>query len=149
MTNFQSELRAQAAAVLLAEERILHGWEEHPNAVTLFFPETNEGGFRVGVEARETGLVLLAGRMHVPFDDDESPADQVREVLGLARDLLSAGMRLRELRFLGVPYRWYLESKEQGAWTVEHEMGLLLWIPSLLASTAIYQNHQLPPRGAV
>ena len=150
MTNFQNELRAQGAAALAAGVEVAHGWKEHLNGVTLYFPETTADGFRVDVEASDTGVVLTAGRMHVPtFDDEESPADQVREALGLARDLLSAGMRLRELRILGVPYRWYLETEKEGEWIVEHEMGLLSWLPSLFASTAIYQNHQLPRRGAV
>ena len=149
MTTFQSELRAQGAAALAAVE-VAHGWEEHNNVVTLYVPETTPNGFRVGVEASDTAVVLTAGRMHVPtFEDEESPADQVRDALALARDLLSAGMRLRELRVLGIPYRWYLESEKEGEWIVEHEMGLLFWLPSWFASTAVYQNRQLPPRGAV
>ena len=148
MTNFQSELRAQGAAALAAVE-VDHGWEEHHNVVTLYFPETTADGFRVGVEASDTTVVLTAGRMHVPtFEDEESPADQVRDALGLARDLLGAGMRLRELQVFGIPYRWYLESEKEGEWIVEHEMGILFWLPSSFASTVIYQNHQLPRRGA-
>ena len=149
VTTFQSELREQGAAALAAEVEVAHGWELHLNVVTLHFPETTADGFRVRLEASDTGIVLAAGRMHVPFDDAESPADQVREALALARDLLGTGMRLRELRVLGLPHRWYLESEKDGIWIVEHEMGLLFWLPSLFASTTVYQNHQLPRRGAI
>ena len=130
MTNFQSELRTQGAVAAAAQVEVPHRWEEHRNVVTLYFPETTPDGFRVGVEASDTGVVLTAGRMHVPsFDDEESPAVQVREALKLARDLLGTGMRLRELQVLGVPYRWYLEREKEGQWIVEHEMGLLFWLP--------------------
>lgn len=148
MTTFQSELRAQGAAALAAEVGVAHRWEEHLNVVTLSFPEAGPDGFPVGVEANDTGVVVTAGRMHVHFDDTATHAHEVRDALGLARDLLGAGMRLRELRFLGIPYRWYMESEKKGQWIVEHEMGLLFWLPSLFASTAICQNHQLPQRGA-
>src|SRR5687768_9877107 len=129
MTTFQSELRAQGTAALAAVE-VAHGWEEHLNVMTLSSPEAGPDEFPVGLEANDTGVVVTAGRMHVHFDDPESPAHEVRDALGLARDLLGAGMRLRELRFLGIPYRWYMESEQEGAWIVEHEMGLLFWLPS-------------------
>jgi hypothetical protein len=149
MTSFRSELRAQGTAALVGEVETAHGWEEHPNTMTLYFPETSADGFRVGLEASDAGVILTAGGMHVPLDDAESPVDQVRVALGLVRDLLSVRMRLRELRFAGMPYRWYLESEHDGAWSVEHEMGLLFWAPAALASMTIYQNRQLPPRRAV
>jgi hypothetical protein len=147
--SFQSELRAQAAAVLEVEGDVVHHWEEHAKVVALVFPEATVNGFRVCLEANDTGLVVTAGRMHFHLDELEPPVHQVRDALGLVRDMLAPGMRLRERRFFGMPYRWYLESDREGAWVVEQEMGLLFWIPASFASTAIYQNHQLPPRRAV
>jgi hypothetical protein len=146
MTTYQRELRAQARVALEGNVEVAHSWEQHHNVVMLNFPEFPDGGFRVALEASDTGVVLTAGRMHVPFDDSESPVDDVRDALGLARDLLSDGMRLREIQFLGIPYRWYLESEVEGEWIVEHEMGLLFWIPSFVASSALYQNRHLPRR---
>jgi hypothetical protein len=148
MTSFQSELLAQAKEILDADG-VAHRWEETDSVVTLVLPETNDDGFQVRVEASLAGLVVSAGRMHVHLDEPQSPDQQVQDALGLVRDLLGPGMRLRELRFLGIPYRWYLESEDRGEWVAEHEMGLLIWIPARFASAAIYQNRQLPPRRAV
>jgi len=146
LTTFQTELQSQGAAALAAAPAIKHSWVERPGLVALTFPSTSLTGFQVTVEASDAGITLSAGRMHVPFDGQEGPAALVSQALGLARDLLSPSMRLREHRLLGLPYRWYLEHAVGEVWQVEHEMGLLAWFPSAFSTRAFYQNSQLPVR---
>jgi len=84
--------------------------------------------------------------MHTPMDDDRDPASVVRDALGLVRDLLSAAMRLRELRAGGWPYKWILEARVSGQWQTEQTMGPLVWNYFGARSKRIYQNAHLPER---
>ena len=45
--------------------------------------------------------------------------------LGLARDLLSLAMRIRELRTGNKPYRWVMECYDSTGWRGEQEIGFL------------------------
>ena len=146
MTTFQAELRAQFAAARPAHFALDHTWDDGPDGLALSFPASSPNGFSVHLVATDADITVNAGRMHVPFDGSEPPSALVGQALALARDLLSPRMRLRERRFLGRPYRWYLEHKQGSAWVPEHEMGLLMWAPAMLATTTIYQNNQLPAR---
>jgi len=80
------------------------------------------------------------------MDDDRDPASFVRDALGLVRDLLSPGMRLRELRAAGRPYKWILEGRLSGQWHTEQTMALLIWNYFGVRSERIYQNAHLPER---
>ena len=83
--------------------------DDEQESVTLTFPRQTEGGFDVIVEATPEEIILFAHGAHVQFDrpyDEEKPETQVEEALGLARDLLSPAMRIRERCAVGKPYRW-------------------------------------------
>ena len=150
-----SDLRA---ILLRRAEEIL---EDHPGlghvesddeqeSVTLTFPGQAEGGFDVVVEASSEELILIANGAHVqfdrPYDPDYDLEMQVEEALGLARDLLSPAMRVRERYASGKPYRWHIEYLDDMQWRVEHETVLLFWNYFGRRSERIYQNHTLPSR---
>ena len=83
--------------------------DDEQESVTLTFPRQTEGGFDVIVDATPEEIILFAHGAHVQFDrpyDEENPETQVEEALGLARDLLSPAMRIRERCAVGKPYRW-------------------------------------------
>ena len=146
------------AILLRRAEEIL---EDHPGlghvesgyeheSVTLTFPRQAEGGFDVVVEAASEELILFANGAHVqfdrPYDPDYGPEMQVEEALGLARDLLSPAMRIRERYAGNKPYRWHIEYVNDTQWRVEHETVLLFWNYFGRRSERIYQNYTLPSR---
>lgn len=103
------------------------------------------------VEAHPDGLMLFARGVHVHFDEHHDPRlhdaeELVDEALGLARDLLSPAMRIRELCAGGKPYRWVMEYSDGAGWRGEQETGLLVWNYLGRRSERVYQNHALPGR---
>ncbi len=146
MTSCNEELLAQGAAILAGHPDLSYVWEHKEASAALTFAATKPTGFQVRLEASRQHIFLCAGNMHLHFDEPGHASDCVRQALGLARDLLTPAMRLREVRVLGFPYRWYLEYNDGGTWKMEQAMGLLFWLPRILASEVIYQNDQLPAR---
>jgi hypothetical protein len=144
----------RAAAALGGHADLKHSLEENAEAgtVTLTIPRRREDGFDVVVEAAQDGLFLFAGDgAHVQFDEILDPQrgsveDLVDEALGLARDLLSPSMRVRELRAGGRPYRWSIEYYHDSGWHAEHETVLLFWNYLGRRSERLYRNHTLPSR---
>jgi hypothetical protein len=70
----------------------------------------------------------------------------VDQVLGLARDLLSPDMRLRQLVAGGAPYKWIVEYHDGTSWRPEFVHGLLIFNIFGRRSTQTFQNHQLRGR---
>ena len=66
--------------------------------------------------------------------------------LGLARDLLSPAMRIRELRTGNKPYRWVMECYDGAGWRGEQETGFLDRNHLGRAYERVYQNRALPGR---
>jgi hypothetical protein len=116
------------------------------DALVLRIPKTAPDGFDVELEANGDGLELRCGGMHTPLSAGPQPDQAVRDALGLVRDLLSPGMRLREQQAGGSPYRWSLEATSNGEWHPEYVMGLLVWNYFGRRSERICQNVHLPAR---
>ena len=114
--------------------------------MALRFPATSQDGFDVELAASSDGIVLNAGGFHTHFDQPGDIEDQVTQALGLARDLLSTGMRLRERRAGGLPYRWTIEIATATGWQTDQSTGLLFWNYLGRRSEAVFQNQQLPAR---
>jgi hypothetical protein len=146
------------AILLCRAEEVL---EDHPGLghveandeqerVTLTFPRQTEGGFDVVVEATSEEIILFANGAHVqfdvPYDPDHNPEMQVEEALGLARDLLSPTMRIRQRYAGGKPYRWYIEYLDDAQWRAEHETVLLFWNYFGRRFERIHRNSTLPSR---
>lgn len=95
--------------------------------------------------------MLFTRGVHVHFDEHYDPEfydteELVDEALGMARDLLSPDMRIRELRAGNKPYRWFMEHSDGTRWHAVHVTGLLFWNYLGRRSEHIYQNHTLPGR---
>jgi hypothetical protein len=151
-------LRAQADQVLASHPELHHEWvhgqkaRKGGDAFGLTFPRRSDDGFGVALEATDQGVTVIAstdrGGMHVELEtrDYASADDLVAHALGLARDLLGTGMRLRALEAGGTAYRWHLESFDGKVWRTEETMGLLLWPFWRRRAERIYSNDTLPPR---
>jgi hypothetical protein len=140
------ELKHQGARVLRDTLGLPHEWHETDTSVTLEFPKVEPTGFDVLIVAGMSEVVVTAGNLHTHFDDPKNPHELVRASLGLARDLLSPTMRLRERCAGGSPYRWILELKKGGKWVGQETVALLFWNYFGARSERILQNTQLPAR---
>jgi hypothetical protein len=105
MSPFAEELRRQAAPILAEHPALTARWED---ASCLLFPAAGPHGFEVRVAAGAHDVVVGCGPGgHEHFEGD--PAQAVLGALGLARDLLSPDMRVRELLAGGRPCRRCME----------------------------------------
>ena len=146
MATCYQELKHQGALVLKDAPGLPHEWHETNTSVTLEFPKVESTGFDVLIVAGKSEVVVTAGSLHTHFDDPNSPDELVRASLGLARDLLSPTMRLRERYAGGSPYRWILELKKGDRWVGQETIALMFWNFFGARSERILQNTQLPAR---
>jgi len=147
-SHCRRELKTQGLSALAKHPNLPHAWRETDNSLTLEFPPTVPDGFIIRIVAREESIDLYARGFQTHFDDSPDPARLVTGALGLARDLLSPAMRLRELLAGGTPYRWFIQRRVGDKWQNEEEFGLLFWNYLGQRSEALYHNTQLPPREA-
>ncbi len=92
-------------------------------------------------------MITVSGHAyHQHFDVTDDAADLVGHALGLARDLLSPSMRIRERRAGSTPYRWICEAKRSGEWRTEGSTSLMFWNYLGRRSERFYQNHALAER---
>lgn len=147
LTSERAEiLREYAAKTLEVFPSLSHRWAEHALGLSLQFPAQAPKGFDVEVTADDRGFAVYAGGFHTHFDEGEDAKVQVEQAFALARDLLSTGMRLRELCAGNQAYRWILEIASNEGWQTDEKMGLLIWNYFGRRSERVYQNDQLPPR---
>ncbi len=139
--SYADELRIQSDRVVEDHPGLRVEWRDSE----LVFPKAALGGFEVRLLPVSDGVVVLTDLgLHVHLED--TPSDAVRDALGLARDLLSADMRIVEHRAGPRAYRWSLERRAGGRWVGEAQTGLLFWNYFARRSERIYQNRQLPGR---
>jgi hypothetical protein len=144
--DWRTALRRRGESALASYPDLAHEWQEDAGNTTLRFPARSDDGFDVELSASASGILFGAGGFHTHFDEPDNMERQVIDALGLARDLLSTGMRLRELRAGGLPYRWILELATVTGWQTNQVTGLLFWNYLGRRSEAIFQNRQLPAR---
>ncbi len=131
--------------VLARHQDLPHSWTQKDSTTTLEFPKKDGEGFEVSVVASDAEVTVCYQGGHEHFGEG-SFEEIVRDALGLVRDLLTTGMRVRELWAGNRPYRWYLETHEGGTWRTESVTGLLIWNYFGHRSERIYQNRSLPGR---
>jgi hypothetical protein len=138
---YSDELRRQANRLLASYPELHHEWEGDE----LVFPSAHSDGYDVTLQPDAHGIILftsLGAHEHL----EGPPLEAVQEALGLARDLLSPDMRVRELTAAGRGYRWVLERRDPDGWKTESQTGLLLWNYFGPRGERIYHNRQLPGR---
>jgi hypothetical protein len=124
-----------------------HAWVDRGAIVTLRFPPIDSTGFEVAIQVGDGYIYVLMGNNHHSFSPTRESVDEsMGAALGLARDLLSPDMRLRELRAGGMPYKWLVEARSGDGWQLEAETGLLFYNYFGRRTEHLFQNRQLPGR---
>jgi hypothetical protein len=142
VAEYFDELRTQATPILARLPALRYEWRSKGELV---FPAKGPQGFEVILQPEASAIIVLTNvglRLH----REGSPLEAVTDALGVARDLLSSDMRIRERRAGTGGYRWILERLDSDGWRRESETGLLFWNYFGRRSEFIYQNHQLPGR---
>ena len=138
----------KAKEMLSHYPQIKHNWtiDEEKNNCTLVLPNESENGFAIMVEIINNEITIFAGNGHINYEVYKNVDEEVGRLLGLVRDLLSPGMRIKELLAGGKPYKWIFEFFHEGKWLKEAWMGLIFWNYFGKRSEKIYQNNTLPAR---
>jgi hypothetical protein len=138
----------QAKAALSGYPHLKHEWsidgdEDH---CILDIPEESKDGFPITVEAWPSEITVIAGGAHMHYDLEGDIEDLSGRVLGLVRDLLSPGMRIRECLAGGKPYKWVIELFRNGQWVTEETLRELFFRWFGRRTEKIYQNKTLAAR---
>jgi hypothetical protein len=138
----------QAKEALSQHPQIRHEWsiDEDEGRCTLEIPEEYDGGFPITVEVSSAEIMVIAGGAHRHLWRAGSPDELAAHALGLVRDLLSPGMRIRERLAAGRPYRWEIEIHTRGRWATMERVGLIFWNYFGKRTERTYQNRTLPAR---
>jgi hypothetical protein len=142
------EFVARAKEALSLHPDLSHSWsiDADDDHCILEFPATSLDGFAVVVEVFPEMITVSACGYHQHLDVADDALGIVGQALGLARDLLSPSMRIRERRAGGTPYRWICEGKKSAEWRTEGSTSLMFWNYFGRRSERLYQNHALPER---
>ena len=121
------------------------GWTSKSTSSKIEFPKLNGDGFSFAVEVADDCIQIQTDTgWHCYY---YTVTDTVMgEISGLARDLLTTNMRIREMSANGSPYRWYLEVFDGKKWLVEDMVGLIIWNYFGRKTERTFQNNHLPPR---
>lgn len=140
----------KAKEFLLEYPQIKHEWsiDDDEDHCVLDIPEEDINGFPVTVEVYPNEIMVMAIGAHTHFGlkEYENPDELIAYVLGLVRDLLGPGMRIRERLAGGTPYKWAFEVCQDGRWITEAWIGLFFWNYFGKRSEKTYQNHVLSAR---
>ena len=109
-------------------------------------PEENDSGFPITVEVTSDQIMVMASGAHTSMQLGDEPDELVASALGLVRDLLSPGMRIRERMSGGKRYKWAFERYENGRWVTEEWICLFIWNYFAKRTEKTYQNAILPAR---
>src|SRR5262249_7457241 len=113
MSMLSQRFESDARAVLARHPNVTHEWRNQSKRAeaVLAFPTIEDDGFELVLSADATEIHVQAEGARVTFCalNPEQVASAVEEVLGLTRDLLSPGMRLRTQHAGGRAYKWLLE----------------------------------------
>jgi hypothetical protein len=137
-TDEADRFRARIEEAIARSPGLRAEWS--PDGMMVTFPRGDDDGFDVLVEIGRDEAIVHGAGAHEHF----SYAKEFEPALGFVRGLLSPGMRVRELRSGGSPYRWYVEVRRDGDWSVATENGLLFFNYFGKRSQRIYQNRHLP-----
>ncbi|HBG28392.1 MAG: hypothetical protein A2Y10_11160 [Planctomycetes bacterium GWF2_41_51] len=140
----------QARKALSDHPQIKHEWsiDEDEDHCILDIPEMFDEGFAIKIEVNPDRITVIASGAHMTLNLNEyKNADELAaQALGLVRDLLSPGMRIRERLAGGIPYKWAFETYQNGRWLTMEWIGLIFWNYFGKRTEKIYQNKVLPAR---
>jgi hypothetical protein len=110
-------------------------YSESENSITIHTP-IKKTGFDISLyidTGEYTAFTVAFGNWHGQFDTEEEAGEFV--AFGL-----SSECRMRELTRGNSPYKWVIESLQNGKWVLEQETGLLFFPFWKKKAEKIYQN---------
>ena len=110
-------------------------YSESENSITIHTPNI-ESGFDISLyidRGEYKAYTVAFGNWHGEFDTEEEAGEFV--AFGL-----SSECRMRELARGSIPYKWIIESLQDGKWAMEQESGLLFFPFWKKKTETIYQN---------
>jgi len=121
--------------------------EEKDGVCTLVIPKLVADGFEITVEADESEVTVYSEFIaHQHFTSNGNHEEVCQMAMGLVRDLLSPGMRLRVIELGGKPSRAHFETSREGVWRRESTT-VLFSLPFFQKRVErFYINHRLPIR---
>ena len=137
-----------AKAFLKEYPQIEHTWsiEADEDHCILNIPKKNDRGFDITVEVCADEINLFCEGFHDHYSIEGTPDDFANYFVGFLYNLLSPVMRISEVCSGGVPYKWILESRQQGEWISDSITGLIFYNYFGKRSKRIYQNESLKER---
>ena len=122
---------------------IQHEWRN--NDTEVIFKKNNDNGFDVVIGHNKNILYLYTDRgFHNHFEAYRDFSNILEQVMGLARNLLSNNMRIREISSNNNARKWILEHYRNNAWEQESINGLILWNYFGKKTEKIYSNDIYP-----
>ena len=114
-----------------------HAKYESDNASISVFP-TSDTGFTVGLVVNRNSCTVSFNGWHEEFQNEE-------EAVNCFAFGLSSDCRLKEYRRGRFPYKWTVESRENGAWVEDSTTGLFLF-PFWMRNECRYLQNNLISR---
>jgi hypothetical protein len=113
-------------------------YEESKNSITIHTPNQDTGfDITLYIDTGEyTAYTVAFGNWHGPFDTEEDALEFV--TFGLSKEC-----RMRELTRGNRPYKWIIESYQNGKWKMVQETGILFFPFWKKKTEKIYQNNIL------
>ena len=138
----------RAKEVLCDHPHISHTWsiDDDEDHCILDIPKKSDAGFDITVEVFPDQIVISADGPHYHLNNYQSVDETVMAALGLVRDMLSNGMRVIEYTRNGKPFKWELQSFQNGRWVNEETTGMLSFNFWGKKGSRIFQNDVLPNR---
>ena len=92
-------------------------YEWRNNNSEIVFKKKNDEGFNVVIGHHKDYLCLATDKgYHDHFEALKDFSAALVDVMGLARDLMTKNMRIKEISTSGKPRKWVLEQYKNGVW---------------------------------
>ena len=136
----------RAKEFLSDHPNISHSWsiDEDEDHCILDIPARSETGFDITIEVFPGRIDILAEGYHHHLDYLENADTTVMAALKFMHNMLSTRLRVVEYTRNGKPYKWQLQSCEQGKWITVETTCLLFFNFFGKKGSHVYQNDVLP-----
>jgi hypothetical protein len=145
MKDIDTEFFDYISSCLVETPDVQYDWRENNSEVIL--KKKNAEGFDIIIGHHKDYLYLNTDRgYHAHFESFEDFSKMLVHAMGLARDLLSKNMRIKEISTNSKPRKWVLEHYKNGIWQKEAWSGLLVWNYLGKTTEQYYSNDVLAAR---
>ena len=131
--------------IISNERQLVYEWCNDSSEIT--FKKNSHEGFDLIIKCDIDSIYIYTDiGYHNEYPLTKNLQTVLTEVTGLARDLLSKNMRIREYLSNNKPYRWDVESLVDNKWYSVDSTGLIFWNYLGKRSEKIYFNNILSER---